>query len=208
MPASVTVSPRIVTPLSSERRAPSATEVCPAPLPSALLWRKRNSPAATVVTPPYVLAPARVSMPAPFFVSPNPLPPSPMMPLTVRVLVVMVSARLPVNVIAPVPRSRLRVPMKVKFPAQLCGMAVVMARSDAEVLLMAAAPSRVVIVKRPVPNAVALFKASLPPPLYVSPPLQLLFIPESANVSVVTVLVVERPPVPLRSEARVVTTFW
>ena len=103
-----------------------------------------------------------------------------MTPPTVRVLaaVELVMVRLLFIVTAPVPRFRLLVPVKVKFPSQTCALFAVRV-SATPALLLNVVPS--LMVKVPDPSAVALLMKMVPW-LSWTPPERLLLTPSRVSV--------------------------
>jgi hypothetical protein len=89
--------------------------------------------------------------------------PSEMMPPTVRVLALTVTVREPAvepSETVPVPRLRFLVPVKVKFPFQICALLVVSVWLAANSAVLSRVPALMVTV--PLPSAVALLMFSVP----------------------------------------------
>ena len=102
--------------------------------------------------------PDRVRVPAPAFVKLLlPL----MAPPTVNVLAVVVTVGLAVKVTAPVPKSRLFDPVKVKLPFQVCGLLLVRAIAPPLVLSMVV-PAAMANVPAVDPKAVVLLISKVP----------------------------------------------
>ena len=109
------------------------------------------------------MEPVSTSVPAPDFVRPKPLPPSPIVPPTVSVLASTCTVRLPPSVMAPEPVLSVAVPRKRKSPFQVCRLLVVNVRA-AET-----SNSPPLITNRPVPRAPSLPRESKPPLSVVTP---------------------------------------
>ena len=95
------------------------------PVPRAALFASTKVPAERVRPPPKVLAPPRMSLPAPDFVMPKPAPET--RPLSVSVFAATLIAREPVRVMAPVFCVRLAVPTKSRVAPSEIGLVIVAA---------------------------------------------------------------------------------
>ncbi len=98
------------------------------PVPRAALFASTKVPAERVRPPPKVLAPPRMSLPAPDFVTPKPAPE--MSPLSVSVFAATLIAREPVRVMAPLFCVRLAVPTKSRVAPSETAL-VIVAATDA-----------------------------------------------------------------------------
>ena len=104
-----------------------------------------------------MFAPPRIRVPLPVFVRPNPLPE--MAPPTVKVLLATFTVRVAFMATAPVPMLREFVPRKEISVFQICALLLVSVMGP--LLVLSNAPP--LIVKFPVPIAVALLMLSWPP---------------------------------------------
>lgn len=160
-----------------------------APAPNAPETVPFTVPLLIVRLPVKVFAPVRVKLPAPAFVRPKPAPE--IMPPTVSVEALTVTIRLAFMATAPVPRSRVFVPLNVKSPFQFCALLLVVVRAAVTSIVP---PLMVKIFAAP-PRA-ALLPRDRVPVFSVRPPVKV-FAPERVVVPFVVLMTRAILPAPL-----------
>jgi len=166
----------------------SPSRIAPVPKAEALV-EPFTVPLKIVKLPEKEFAPVRVRLPAPAFVRPKPAPE--IMPPTVSVEALTVTIRFAFMATAPVPRSRVFVPLNVKSPFQFCTLLLVVVRAAVTSIVP---PLMVTTFPEP-PSAVFAPRTSVPV-FSVNPPVKVLLLAGERMSIPVPFLVI--PPVLVR----------